>query len=122
MIGCFESVDKAEYYLEHYCLLGSRDKDWDKDLHHFRLEKLSLNTELVTGLGYWIYKRDGSIFQNYSDTTAVFHGISSADLKFQKKEIIKVLKDGRLELDIIVSNLKPCRTKDSYSLRVPSGR
>ena len=107
MIGYFESVDKAEYYLQHYCLLESRGEDWDKDLHHFRIEKLSLNTELVTGLGYWVYKKDGSLFQHYPGITAPFLEVSSGDLKFQKKEIVEVLSKGRLELAIIVTTPPP---------------
>jgi hypothetical protein len=102
-VGYFESYELVVGYLNEYCLQGKRGKVWDKSLHHFEVEKLPLNSELRSPLGYWIYLRNGSLFQAYPDIEAPFLGIKERDRKFQEKEIVELMTSDKLELAIIAS-------------------
>jgi hypothetical protein len=107
-LGFFDSLEKAENYLREFCVLGKRDEDWDEELHHLEIEKISLNTEMETDLGTWIYHRDGTLFQACPDTEAPFPGVNPTDLKFRKKEIVEIIEYGKLQLAIIVTTPLTC--------------
>lgn len=54
-------------------------------------------------LGYWIYLKNGNLFQEYPDVEAPFLGVKESGRKFREKEIVELMAYGKLELAIIIS-------------------